>query len=219
MKYFTKDWYNEMQVYAFLNLPDSLEDWEEHINYYESEGIDYKQNAKEDLELRKSDLLKFLPEFFHPYIHNGTLKSEFPSAELRKEAEQWQKDYIQRMEELYQKYFHHYESIKGILPKNVVQLHENTLHDATVKSVEYPSKDTFVMMLNCRGGFHYFTDVKLTFTGVEELLVPDNFEGASWLYDEVYSTKAGFELHVLFVCPFSEMKIIAENVLIEVLND
>ena len=82
-----------------------------------------------------------------------------------------------------------------------------------------PSKDTFVMTLDCRGGFHYFTEVKLTFTGVEELFVPENFEEAWWLYNEVYSTKAGFELHVLFDCPFSEMKIIAENVLIEELND
>lgn len=170
-----------MQVFGFLVFPDSKVDWEESINYYESEDIDYKQNFKEDLESRKSDLLKFLPEFFHPYIHDGTLNSEFPSAELRKEAEQWQKVYNQRMEELDKKYFLHYDSIKDQLPKNVVQLLENSLHDATVKSFEYPSKDTFVMTTDCRGGFHYFTDVKLTFTGVEELLVPENFEGEWWL--------------------------------------
>ncbi|WNC16010.1 DUF4085 family protein [Brevibacillus brevis] len=83
-----------------------------------------------------------------------------------------------------------------------------------MKSIEYPSKDTFVMTLDCRGGFHYFTDITLTFTGVEELFVPDHFEGAWWLYNEVYSTKTGFELHVLFERPFSEMKISAENVFI-----
>lgn len=112
-------------------------------------AIDYKQNFKENLEHIKSDLLQFLPEFFHPSIHHGTLNSEFPSAELRNKAEQWQNDYEQRMKELYQKYHVHFESIKGMLPKNVVQLHENSLHDAKVKSFEYPSKDTFVMTLDC----------------------------------------------------------------------
>lgn len=219
LKYYTKDWYKEMQVFGFLSFPETKEEWEETIDFYTSEGIDYKENFREDLESRKSDLLRFLPVSFHPYILNGTLNSEYPSKELRKIAEQWQKEYTHRMEKLDEEYLNHYKSIKDKLPKNVVKLHEDSLHDANVKSYNSPSKDTFIMILDCRGGFHYFTDIKLTFTGVKELNLPEGFEGAYWLYDEVYSTKEGFELRVLFDCPFSEVKIKAENVLIETLND
>lgn len=123
------------------------------------------------------------------------------------------------MEKLDEEYLLHYKTNKDKLPKIVVKLHEDSLHDAKVKSYYSPSIDTFIMTLDCRGGFHYFTDIKLTFTGVKELNLPKGFEGAFWLYDEVYSTKEGFEFNVLFDCPFSEVKINAENVLIEKLND
>ncbi|WP_164684733.1 DUF4085 family protein [Brevibacillus reuszeri] len=36
-----------------------------------------------------------------------------------------------------------------------------------------------------------------------------------WLYNEIYATDRGFELHVLFDCPLTEWKIVAENVQIE----
>ena len=215
MRYFSKEWYNEMQVYGFLAFPDSKEEWEESVQYYEEEGIDYKKNAKEDLESRKSDLLKFLPESFHPYIHNGTINCEFPSPELRNIAEQWLMEYDERMEKVRKEYNDHYESIKSQLPKNVVQLHENSLHDATIKSFESHPNDIFIMILDCSGGFHYFTDIKLTFTGVSKLTMPEKSEGAWWLYDEVYRSDNNFELHVLFDCPLTEFSIIAENVVIE----
>lgn len=208
-----------MQVYGFLVFPDTKEEWEESINDYKLEGYDFIKKSKENLELRKTDLLKFLPESFHPYIIDGTLKSEYPSVELRKMADQWKEEYNQQMKELNKEYFSYYNSIKDRLPKNAVQLIENSLHDATVKSFDSPSNDTFILILDCRGGFHYFTDVKLTFTGVEEFLIPEKFDMAWWLYNEIYPTKAGFELRVLFDCPLSEIIIAAENVLIEVLND
>lgn len=215
LRYFTKEWYNEMQVYGFLAFPDSKEDWEESVRYYLEEGIDYKKNAKEDLESRKGDLLKFLPESFHPYILNGTINSEFPSPELRNMAEQWLMEYDERMEKSRKEYKDHYESIKSQLPKSVVQLQENSLHDATIKSIESPSHETLIMILDCSGGFHYFTDIKLTFTGVRSLSMPEEIEGAYWLYDEVYLSDKHFELHVLLDCPLTEYSIIAENVIIE----
>jgi hypothetical protein len=218
MKYFTKEWYKEMQVSGFLVFPETKEEWEKMLAFYKSEGIDYKKHFKEDLESRKSDLLTYLPESFHPYIYDGTLNSEYPTPELRKMAEEWQKKYDERMEIIEKEYTQYYDSIKEKLPNNVVQLRENSLHDAKVLSIEIPSKDMFVITLDCRGGFHYFTDIKLTFLGVKELSPPDKLEGAWWLYDEVYTHKAGFELHVLFDAPLTEFTIIAENVLIEKLK-
>lgn len=42
------------------------------------------------------------------------------------------------------------------------QLVEKTLHDARVTSFEMPLKDTFVMALKCRDGFHNLTNIRLT---------------------------------------------------------
>jgi hypothetical protein len=114
-----------------------------------------------------------------------------------------------------EEYNSHYDAIKSKLPKNVVQLHENSLHHAKVISFEKPSNDIFDMILDCKGGFHYFSNIKLTFTGVSELKMPKKFEGAWWLYDEVHLHDEHFVLHVLFDYPFSEFLIIAENVIIE----
>ncbi|WML48728.1 DUF4085 family protein [Neobacillus sp. PS3-34] len=214
MKFFTKDWYEEMQILGFLMLPETKEEWDENIEDYEKYGMDYKRIFKEDVDLKKSDLLRFLPESFHPYINDYSINSEYPPLELRIMAEQWLKEYHKRMEILDQEYINHYKSIKDKLSNNVVQLHDNSLHDARVISYEIPSKDTFTIILDCRGGFHYFTDIKVTFTGVTELSIPNQLEGASWLYDEVYCTNTGFEYHVLFDCPLTEFNITAENVLI-----
>lgn len=204
-----------MQVAGFLVFPETKEEWDESIEYYKAEGIDYEKHLKEDLESQKKVLLRFLPESFHPYIIDGTLNTQYPSPELRKMAKRWQKAFEKRMDDLFNRYNKVYLSIKNNLPKNVVQLHDNSLHDAQVTSFQRPTNETFEMTLDCRGGFHYFTDIKLTFLGVQELSKPDFLEEAYWLYDEVYSTKKGFELNVLFDCPLKEFAIKAENVLIE----
>ncbi|PES23885.1 hypothetical protein CN488_09915 [Bacillus anthracis] len=41
---------------------------------------DYKQSLREDVKEKKEDLLKFLPKSLHPYIHDNTINSEYPSA-------------------------------------------------------------------------------------------------------------------------------------------
>ncbi|GED71134.1 hypothetical protein BRE01_48360 [Brevibacillus reuszeri] len=215
MNYFTKDWYGEMQVYGFLTFPETIEDWEENLAYYESEGINYKENLQREIEDRKEDLLRFLPASFHPYILDYSIRSEYPTPELRAMAQQWEENYRKRMELIWQDYNAIYLANKHLLPENVVQLHEKSLHDATVKAYEVPSDDVLVLTLDCSGGFHYFTDIQLIFTGVKELVIPKKWQGAWWLYNEIYSTEQGFELHVLFDCPLLEWKIVAENVQIK----
>lgn len=39
--------------------------------------------------------------------------------------------------------------------------------------------------------------------------------GSCWIYDEVYLTETGFELHVLFDAPLLEFIISAENAAVE----
>ncbi|MDX8363383.1 DUF4085 family protein [Cytobacillus sp. IB215316] len=210
MRYFTKERYKEMQVYGFLAFPESKKEWDEMIQYYKEEGIDYKKNAKEDLESIKKDLLKFLPESFHPYIYNGTINSEFPTPELRSIAEQWLSEYDERNKRIRDEYNEYFKSIKSQLPINVVKFYEKSLHDATIKSFECHSKDECLMILDWG-----VSDIKLTFKGVSKLTMPEKLEGALWLYDEVYHNDKYFELHVLFDCPLTEFSIIAENIVVE----
>ncbi|MGE6370847.1 DUF4085 family protein [Planococcus kocurii] len=218
MKYFTKDWYDEMQVSGFLVLHDSEKDWEEEVEYYRKEGKDLRElNLRNLVDMRES-LLRYLPETFYPYIHDGTLVTEYPTPELRTLVNRWERNYERRMEELDNRYKQHFESIKAELPPAAVELMENGLHDAVVLSVEKPSEDQLVLTLDCSGGFHYFTDIRVTFEEVTYSDIPLDFKGAWWLYDEIYKTDDGFELHTLFDSPMIATVIRARNVKIELLK-
>ena len=217
MRYFTKEWYDEMQVSGYLAFHETLEEWEEELAYYKEEGIDYEENNRCNLEGMRTDLLKFLPECFHPYIHDGTISIGFPPQDLRDMAKQWEQEHEARLEAISDDYSRHYVSIKERLPAGAVQLMEQSLHDATVISVE-KTEETLIIKLDCSGGFHYFTDIQLTFTGVAEADIPEDFAGAWWLYNEIYLADNRFELHVLFDSPMIEAKIIAQDVKIEILE-
>lgn len=123
------------------------------------------------------------------------------------------------MEDLDKEYLSYHNSIKDLLPLNIVKLNEISLHDAKVKSFEKPTKDTIVINLDCESAFNDFSEIKLTFKGVKEINMPENIEGGFWLYDEIYPAKPGFELLVLFDIPFTEFKVVAEDILVEGMND
>ncbi|MEB9906947.1 DUF4085 family protein [Bacillus anthracis] len=218
MKYFNKDWYKEMQVSGFLNFSETVEEWEEMLRESEKIGMDYKKSLREDAEEKKEDLLKFLPKSLHPYIHDNTINSEYPSEKLKKLMLEWTEDYEKRMDDLEQAYKDNYNSIKERLAQNFVQLYEYSLHDSQVTSVERRSKDTIIITLDCSGTFNEFDKLKVTFTGVSKCSIPENFEGAWWLCHEIDLAEDGFELGVLFDCPFEEVMICAKNVLLEIDN-
>ncbi|WP_341201119.1 DUF4085 family protein [Planomicrobium okeanokoites] len=218
MNYFTKDWYDEMQVSGFLALHESEEDWEEELEYHRKEGNDLRELNLRNLDDMRESLLCYLPEALHPYIHDGTLVKEYPTPELRMLVNRWERDYERRMEELSDRYMQHFKSIKAELPPAAVELVENGLHDAVILSVERPSEDRLILTLDCTGGFHYFTDVRFTFEGVTNSNIPDDFKGAWWLYDEIYKTEDGFELQTLFDTPLTETVIRARDVKIEPLK-
>ncbi len=207
-----------MQVSGFLNFSETVEEWEEMLRESEKIGMDHKQSLREDAEEKKEDLLKFLPKSLHPYIHDNTINSEYPSEKLKKLMPEWTEDYEKRMDDLEQAYKDNYNSIKERLAQNVVQLHEYSLHDSQVTSVERRSKDTIIITLDCSGTFNEFDKLRVTFTGVSKCSIPENFEGAWWLCHEIDLAEDGFELGVLFDFPFEEVMICAKNVLLEIDN-
>ena len=218
LKYYTKELYEEMQVYGFLSFPSSREEWEETLQSYKKNGMDYISLIRDELEMRKTNLLKYLPESMHPSIHNKTLMTEYPSPELKEMGTQWLDDFEGRLRKIRKERIENYEGIKHKLPKNVVQLHENSLHDADVISFEYmPEKQEFIMILNhLEDGKE--VNVILTFAGVKDIILEDNIETALWLYEEVYIDGDYFELHVLFESPLTDMVIKAENLNIKKLG-
>ncbi len=109
------------------------------------------------------------------------------------------------MAQLVQSYLEYFNSIKKKLSSNVVQLHEASLHDSVIKVVKRKSEDTLFIVLDCSGTFSDFDKLQVTFTGVTKCSMPENFEGAWWLYHEIELTADGFELGVLFDCPFREV--------------
>lgn len=217
MKYFTKEWFQEMQVSGFLVFQETREDWDEILTYYREEGIDFQKTLREDLEYRKQDLLKYLPEPFHSYIHEGTLTTEYPSQKLREMVDQWTMDYNNRIEALNKEFRESYEENKGGLSENVIRFYENSLHDARLLSLERPANNVIIMNLDCKDGFAYFTNIKVTFTGVTEFSYTDSIEGGWWLTAEIYPNENGFDYHVLLDNPLQEMKIVAVDVMVEVI--
>lgn len=131
---------------------------------------------------------------------------------------EWTKDYEKRMNDLEQAYIDNYKSIKEKLAQNVVQLHEYSLHDSVFKSVERKSEATLIITLDCSGTFSEFDKLQVTFTGVTKCSIPENFEGSWWLSHEIDLIHEGFELGVLFDCPFEEVTICAKDVLLKIGN-
>ncbi|PFS59460.1 hypothetical protein COC58_05655 [Bacillus cereus] len=206
MKYFNKDWYKEIQIIEFVSFIESIKEWSE---------MDI-QSLIEEIKERKTDLLKFLPESIHPFIHSTTINSEYPSNELKKLMKEWIEDCEKRRTHLDRFYLEQFHSIKKKLPTNIIQLHDYSLHDSVVKSVERRSKDTLIITLDCSGTFSEFDKLQVTFTGVTKCSIPENFEGAWWLSHEIDLTNEGFEFGVLFDCPFEEVTICAKDVLLEI---
>ncbi len=215
MKFFTKEWYDEMQVSGFLTFPETEEEWQEIQDGYREQGIEPAEIHRNDLEDMKEHLLKYLPESFHPYVYDGSINSKYPTSELRAMADRWEADYEARFDALLDDYSRHYESIKEALPPGAVQLTEKSLHDCVVKKVSRPSTDVLVLHLDCSGGFHYFKDIEVTFTGVKRVVIPEDMTDAWWLYNEIYQNGNLFELHVLFDAPMTEVTVICEDIKIE----
>ncbi len=86
-----------------------------------------------------------------------------------------------------------------------------SLHDSVIKVVKRKSEDTLSIVLDCSGTFSEFDKLEVTFIGVTKSSMPENFESAWWLYHEIALTEDGFELGVLFDCPFREVTIWASR--------
>lgn len=215
MKYYTKEFYAKMQVSAFILFPPSKEEWNELVQSFYEDEIDYIENSKIHFEFIKSDLLKYLPVSLHNSIHDKTLVTEYPSEENMKIINQWRETFNAESERLRFESIEKYELLKNELPKSIVQLHQESLHDADVISFKYISEKQECSLILKHHKDGEYIKVKLTFTGIKELTLDEDIENAVWIYDEVYNGSDCFELNVLFENPLTEFCIKAQELIIE----
>lgn len=222
MKYYTKELYDEMQIYGSLVFPDSKEEWKELVQSYDDMDIDYIERLKAELAYRKNDLLTFLPVSLHPAINKGTFMIDYPSQEEREVIEQCRSRFKHKLETIRNECKANYALIKHLLPENAVRIYEDVYtHDATVLAVDFcQERQECILLLNNIDGNGQTVDIKLTFTGIHKISNLAHIIDAWWIYDEVYVTNHGFELHVLFngPCEMWETTIEATDVFIEYLS-
>lgn len=92
-----------------------------------------------------------------------------------------------------------FDAISPLLPRAVVRLCRETLHDAVIESVTQQS-GTLTFILDARGALGGFRGrrVQLIFTGVRRRIPTRGLVGEWWLYEEAHlSSHAPFSLHVL----------------------
>jgi hypothetical protein len=119
-----------------------------------------------------------------------------------------------RNQNIYKAYF---EVIAPLLPRSVVRLCRQGLHDAEIESVSQQSGSlSFVMdALNALGGFRG-RRLQLTFLGVRRRISTRGLVGEWWVYEEVHlSSRSAFALHLL--CNTHEIEIEADDLTIQLL--
>lgn len=86
-------------------------------------------------------------------------------------------------------------------------------HDCNVLHLEQSKEKNYIIHLDPSGGFTDYN--KVTFVNAEVIKEETNIVGASWIYDEIYSTSKGYEVHVLFQGgSLSELILHCEDILI-----
>jgi hypothetical protein len=92
-----------------------------------------------------------------------------------------------------------FDAISPLLPRSVVRLCRETLHDAIIESVSQES-GTLMFTLDARGALGGFRGrrVQLSFTGVRRRIPTRGLVGEWWLYEEAHlSSHAPFAFQVL----------------------
>lgn len=165
MKYFTKELYEEMQVYGSLVYVDSLEDQEEEKAWFNKEGRDYYGEALKRFELISPYMVKYLPESLQKYVKDKRIMDcNIPDVKMMEEITSWRRQWEDKWRYVCDKYKHYTDSIYNDLPEGLRKLGKNIrMHDATIMNVT-AKEDTLELVINTVENkvFQFvFTQVKL----------------------------------------------------------
>src|SRR5690606_2923667 len=152
MRFFTKEWNRRMQDAHLLTIPESDEEWEDFIRGFEEEGENVYDYLNDELESVKDELLLILPDEFHPYVLNGTINKPELEKSVRERLVNWQREETEKYERVMEEASQYMETIRGRLPRRLVEIVEDGLHDAQVQYV-YRRNDSLRITLNGSGSF------------------------------------------------------------------
>lgn len=198
MRFFTKEWNRRMQDAHLLTIPESDEEWEDFIRGFEEEGENVYDYLNDELESVKDELLLILPDEFHPYVLNGTINKPELEKSVRERLVNWQREETEKYERVMEEASQYMETIRGRLPRRLVEIVEDGLHDAQVQYV-HRMNDSLRITLNGSGSFSKGQGIVIEIEGkIEEKSEETLHPGMYWLYEEADVDDEGFRLGVLF---------------------
>lgn len=198
MRFFTKEWNRRMQDAHLLTIPESDEEWEDFIRGFEEEGENVYDYLNDELESVKDELLLILPDEFHPYVLNGTINKPELEKSVRERLVNWQREETEKYERVMEEASQYMETIRGRLPRRLVEIVEDGLHDAQVQYV-HRMNDSLRITLNGSGSFSKGQGIVIEIEGkIEEKSEKTLHPGMYWLYEEADVDDEGFRLGVLF---------------------
>ncbi|WP_062351890.1 DUF4085 family protein [Bacillus kwashiorkori] len=211
MKFFTKQWYEQMQNAHLLVIPESEEEWQDFIDSFAEEGENIDTYLENDLANMKDQLLQLLPEKFHPYILNGTINKHTLPKKVSEDLLNWLHEKQKEVENISDKARTYYLNIKDSLPEALIEITEAGLHDASIKAI-HQEKDYFRLTLNGDGSFASGNVIVLEFSHIKEITSDLPLErNMWWLYEEADIVDDDYSLSVLFDQPLTEWTIIARH--------
>lgn len=211
MKFFTRQLYEQMQVWSFLTNFLNEDDNEEIKEFYQEQGKDYEAEQRyiheENYKEIKPFLLKYLPEYLRDVVLNdisvyGKALSQNSIMEIEKYIDNFNNlmfnDSDISVEKAYSTY---YEGKKNSLPEDIVNINEKyNFHDSQITNFEYTTKNQIIITLNCEGSFLSSDgSAILTFSDVKSAELSDNYIGNWWLWNETHLSDIGnFDFEALF---------------------
>ncbi|SMF69343.1 DUF4085 family protein [Paenibacillus barengoltzii] len=149
MKYFTKELYEEMQVYGSLVFCESKEDQEQEIEWYIKEGRDYFEESLQRFEIISPYMMKYLPENILTYVYDQRIMDcNIPDSVMRKEITAWRAQWNFKWKGVCEQYKQYYDSIYNDLSENLRKVGKDIrIHGAKIMDVAF-KKNRLELVVN-----------------------------------------------------------------------
>ena len=206
MKYFTKEWYEAMQntdYHRDLKVSKKAESFSEEYfkKLYKKEETTWlkerkdetKENFKELFRFKIKDLKSNLPnEIIQKVADIRVLALKYVSSDIRREIVKFSIANYEILESAQKGYSD--ENPRKLFTPEEINFFENSFHDCIVKSCRKKGKNLIISLDNSGG-----------FTGIDHVILKNytvlkqdkRLHGSWWLYNEIYKTDTGYEIHVL----------------------
>lgn len=197
MRFFTKQWYEQMQHIGIMTYCESDEEWEDFIRSFEEDGDDVYEYLKNELEEVKEELYTILPKKFHPFIDNGTINQPSLPKNVRDDLIQWFKEQERKIEKVVEEAAEYHERIRNLLPASLHEIVECGLHDSNVQYIfrNGSSLRFTVDYVNSPHAVKMVIDINDIISESSDNPI---YEGMYWLYEEADIDSQGYRLGVLF---------------------